>query len=136
TSCCCFRSPDTTSRSRVKMTSPHSTPSAVVTAVSLKAVYAAYPPESAANPAVKQMRAPHSAYVCTSVRQLAPCTSSGVPPEHITKNRLRRFGAEPATGRDSADGGGVRSEAPRLVKADLVSDSASISASATFGHSA
>jgi len=96
------------------MNSPHSTPSAVATAVSLKAVYAAYPPESAANPAVKHMRAPNIAYLFNSVRQLGAYRSSGVAPEHIRKNRFRRFGAEP-TGRDGDDGRGVRSEAILLV---------------------
>jgi hypothetical protein len=52
------------------MNSPHSTPSAVATAISLKVVYAAYPPESAANPAVKHMRAPNIAYLFNSVMQL------------------------------------------------------------------
>jgi hypothetical protein len=97
------------------MNSPHSTPSAVATAGSLKAVYAAYPPESAANPAVKHMRAPNIAYLFNSVRQLGAYRSSGMAPEHIRKNRFRRFGAEPETGRDGDDGRGRRSEATLLV---------------------
>src|SRR4029450_13574031 len=109
-SCCCLRIPDTMRRSSVKMNSPHSTPSAVATAVSLKAVYAAYPPESAANPAVKQMRAPNIAYLFNSVRQLGAYRSSGVAPEHIRKNRFRRFGAELESCRDGDDGRGTRSE--------------------------
>src|SRR5947199_5491163 len=102
-SCCCFRIPDTMSRSSVKINSPHSTPSAVATAGSLKAVYAAYPPESAANPAVKKMMAPTIAYLFHSVRQLGAYRSSRVAPEHIRKNRFSRFGEAKATYRGGDD---------------------------------
>jgi hypothetical protein len=103
------------SRSSVKINSPHSPPSTVATAVSLKAVYAAYPPESAANPAVKQRMAPNIAYLFNSVVQLGLYRSAGVAPEHIRKNRLRRVGEERATDRDSDDGRRMRSEATLLV---------------------
>src|SRR5438552_369305 len=120
---CCFRIPDTMSRSSVKINSPHSTPSAVATAGSLKAVYAAYPPESAANPAVKKMMAPTIAYLFHSVRQLGAYRSSRVAPEHIRKNRFRRFGEAKATYRGGDDGRGVRSEATLLVMGCLAWDS-------------
>jgi len=85
------------SLSSVKIKSPHSAPRAVATAVSLNAVYAAYPPESAANPAVKKMMAPNIAYLFNSVTQLGAYRISRVAPEHIRKNRFSRFGEEKAT---------------------------------------
>src|SRR6266446_2866437 len=121
-SCCCFRIPDTMSRSSVKMNSPHSTPSVVATAVSLKAVYAAYPPESAANPAVKKMTAPTIAYLFHSVRQLGAYRISRVAPEHIRKNRFSRFGEAKAMCRGGDEGRGVRSEATLLVMGCLALD--------------
>src|SRR5712691_1671634 len=122
---CCLRIPDTMSRSSVKINSPHSTPRAVATAVSLKAVYAAYPPESAANPAVKKMMAPNIAYLFNSVMQLGAYRISRVAPEHIRKNRFSRFGEEKATCRGGDDGRGVRSEATLLVMGCLALDSIS-----------
>src|SRR5712691_5273632 len=112
---CCLRIPDTMSRSSVKINSPHSMPSAVAIAVSLKAVYAAYPPESAANPAVKKMIAPNIAYLFHSVRQLGAYRISRVAPEHIRKNRFSRFGEAKAMCRGGDEGRGVRSEATLLV---------------------
>src|SRR5215470_19087884 len=82
-SCWCFLIPETRNLSRIKINSPHSTPSAVATAGALKAVYAAYPPESAANPAVKHIMAPTIAYLFHSVMQLGAYRSSRVAPEHI-----------------------------------------------------
>ena len=119
---CCLRIPDTMSRSSVKINSPHNTPSAVATAVSLKAVYAAYPPESAANPAVKKMTAPTIEYLFHSVRQLGADRISRVAPEHIRKNRFSRFGEEKAMCRGGDEGRGVRSEATLLVMGCLALD--------------
>jgi len=113
------------SLSSVKIKSPHSTPSAVATEVSLNAVYAAYPPESAANPAVKNMMAPTIEYLFNSVRQLGAYRISRVAPEHIRKKRFRRFGEETATCRGGDDGWGVRSEATRLVMGCLALSSIS-----------
>jgi hypothetical protein len=61
------------------------------------------------------MRAPNIEYLFNSVMQLGAYRSSRVAPEHIRKNRFRRFGEEKATGRDGDDGWGVRSEATLLV---------------------
>src|SRR5215510_7973719 len=112
---CCLRIPDTISRSSVKINSPHSTPRAVATAGSRKAVYAAYPPESAAKTAVKQRMAPNIAYMFNSVRQLGAYRISRVAPEHSRKNRFSRFSAEKVPSRGNDDGREVRSEATRLV---------------------
>src|SRR5215475_12247839 len=115
-----FRIPDTMSRSSVKINNPHSPPSVVTTAISRNAVYAAYAPESAANPAVKKMRAPNIEYLFNSVRQPGAYRSSRVAPEHIRKNRFRRFGEENATCRGGDNGRGVCSEATLLVMGYLV----------------
>jgi hypothetical protein len=61
------------------------------------------------------MMAPNIAYLFHSVMQLGAYRISRVAPEHIRKNRFRRFGEGKAMGRGGDDGGRVRSEAALLV---------------------
>jgi hypothetical protein len=61
------------------------------------------------------MMAPNIEYLFNSVMQLGAYRSSRVAPEHIRKNRFRRFGEEKVTYRDRDDRRGVRSEATLLV---------------------
>jgi len=47
--------------------------------------------------------APNIAYLFNSVMQLGAYRSAGVAPEHIRKNRFRRFGGKKARGRGGDD---------------------------------
>jgi hypothetical protein len=64
--------------------------------------------------------APNIAYLFNSVMQLGAYRSAGVAPEHIRKNRFRRFGGEKTMGRGGDDRRVMRSESTLLVIGCLV----------------